>query len=497
MAWEASWVLNVIDPSRQFIPNAEVVLDGSVLAVSGSDGKAHVGRSFQDASGGLTLDVHAEGYLTESVRLRSDSTEEEVVLTPSMDLFGQVVCNDGTPVAGVLLVALEAGRPWSRGLVSDLTDGSTHDSPASHGFTCESEVDGSFRFHDLPSGVRYEVLALGDGLASPMGPKLSPTNGVAMEVVVARLRGVAVDFVMDREGGGEIQDPAIDFRPYFQQYGFRGPRLDPYIALRAAEGFHGIPACYEGGPDLVLVFSGSCELHEESWLELPIGFPGYASTTVLLPLSEVRRDGWNLHEVALHPTAERWGQVFVRFFGVPPAALARLPEGDRVVGGLRLKDPEGRHLVRPVVARELAGGIEVELPAGDYELDFQASDSYFVASESPAHVLALAVADGASATAAIDLSACGFTELHVTDPSGAPYAGRLIVEVVTKDTLIHTAWVEPPYLLSLVPAGKYEVRPYLPGLVGKDLYAFDVRRGELTHLSLEGIVGEEPSFPGR
>ena len=494
---DAAWLLLVIDPDRRPIPDAQVLLGGSVLAVSGSDGKARIARSFQDASGGLTPDVCAEGYVSASVRLRSDSTEEEVVLAPSMRLFGRVVCKgDGAPVAGVLLVAIEAGRPWSRGLVPRLIDGGSEVSAAETlGFTCESDADGSFRFHDLPAGVRYEVLALGDGLASPMGPVLSPAGGGPMEVVVERLRGVAVDFVVDGSGG-ETLDPRIDFSPYLERFAFRGPPLQPYLVTWAAEDHLGIPVPSRGGPDRVLVFSGGCELLEESWLELPIGFPGYASTTAILPLQDVRRSGWTLHEVALLPIAERWGPVQVRFAGVPLAALARMDE-DRLVGVLHLKDPEGRDLVRLVVAKELAAGIEFELPVGDYELDFEANDGYLWASENPAHALALSVAEGDTARATIDVSTCGFTEFHAMHPSGIPFTGRLIVEVNAKGMQEYVAWVEPPYTLSLVPEGKYEARLYLPGLIGRDLYPFEVRRGELTHLWLDGIVGEEPPLPGR
>ena len=318
-----------------------------------------------------------------------------------------------------------------------------------------------------------------------------------MEVTVVRLRGVAVDFVVDDGSGRPAMDPRIDFSPFFQENVFRGPRLDPFLVPRAAEGFHGIPVASEGGPDLVLIFSGGCEDLGESWLELPVGFPGYAPTTVVLPLRDVRRDGWTIDEVVLQPTAERWGRVMVRFPGVPPAALARMTAEDRIVGVLHLKDPEGRALVRTVAAEELGAGVEVELPAGHYGLDFEATEGYCMASEDPAYVQTLSVAESATTNATIDLSACGFTELHVTDPSGAPYTGRLIAEIDGKGLLKYVAWSEPPYLLSLLREGAYEARPYLPGLVGRDLYAFEVRQGELTHLALDGVVGEELSSDER
>lgn len=496
---DAPWVLFVIDPSRRLVRDAEVVRDGLVLAVSGIDGRARVARSFQDPSGALTVDVRAEGYVTEAIELRSDATtEQEVVLDSSMDLCGRVVCQgDRAPVAGVLLVALEVGRPWSRGLISRLTEGGARGGSESPGFTSESDVDGSFCFDDLPAGVRYEILALGDGLSSPKGFQLSHADGRDMEIEVARLCGVAVDFVVDDGSGGKARDPRIDFSPSSWGFVFRGPRPGPYGEPRAAEGFHGIPVCSEGAADLVLVFTRGCEVTEESWLELPIDFQGYAPTKAVLPLREVRKDGWILDEVALQPTAERWGQVQVRFTGVPPAALARMPEEDRDAGTVRLKDPEGRYLVRRVAAKELAAGIEFELPAGDYELEFEASESSFVTWGNPAHLRELLVAEGSTATTTIDLSACGSAELHVTCPTGMPYAGRLVVDVLTKDTSTFVAWVQPPYVISLVPKGDYEVRPYLPGLVGRDLHAFEVRRGELTHVTLEGIVGEVVFPTGR
>lgn len=426
----------------------------------------------------LVVTCSKEGFRTE--RRRIDFPEQsavEIMLWRSGSIHGVVPAGSGVVIpAGLTAYAWPASMHPSPNDFADEGDATSF--PLSRG---EVGEDGSFVIDQVAEGVEHVVvIAGGDRISSR---HTSRAGGFA-SVPVARMYGAIIR--LEEEAGSSVKtSPAVfgagmSWSPVNEHVASLGIHR---VELAATYASHSI-ASFGGGSSSrrqLLLFTGEDDVGDAVRVDFACDLPGYAELECTIDIPGLREEAVK-RVVHVREVATAWGWIRVAFRC--PDLESFSMEGDasgRLLGVLGLTATDGTNLEVRVQFGSLLAPMMLRVPAGEYIWRFESSLGSFVYPDAGSMGITVplesATGDEDIADALelnIDLE--GFTVLALEAsslPGEREYRGTLRLEFTPNRSASSVRPVfryffrGPPYLVTGLPSGEYDLRVVQPATVSE------------------------------
>ncbi|MCP3914592.1 MAG: carboxypeptidase regulatory-like domain-containing protein [bacterium] len=449
--------LNVLNIMGKRVPDVTVkaLRDGESRVLGKTNNRGRFDVELDDKTDVRILAEHPE-YQSASFELLGVVPDEiEILLPPGASVVGKVSLVDGRPIPeGTRALVWDTRDPmprraWKRAFGAG--------DPRVHTVVVGS--DGMFEVPGLDPDIFYQVRAGAPGYAMIEESPIAQASGSMEKLTLAPLYGMLVSI---RTTGGAALETSAGFFSQAGAFWSAGdtdarPMRDRYrrvdLLLAGVD-----PALLEPeNPQDVFVALLSAH-HKPDLAQVRFNYrnPGYQPLSEELTLPPLQSEPAR-KVVEMRPMAKAWGDLVVRFEGVP-SGLPALTTGGFGQPTLVLTDSEGNHNAITFTTFEER---TLRVPEGPYQGRFTALNGMF---KYPGDREPLRVDVGPRPRAVtIDLSTTGAFVFEVEDAHGIPFEGTAMMRVISKKppSMRIVEVSGPPFVLVGLTPGPYTIEAIL------------------------------------
>ncbi len=458
----AKTVVIVEDKDQRPVARAQVMVlvEADRLLLGTSDSQGIIGSNTWTGVG-RALEAQAPGYLRTVLDLNGiEALPIHVTLVETATIMGAVESGSGARVPAGLRVAA-----WKTGSQPIDWDLDSRDETLGSYSTSATQSDGTFKIEGLNPGLRYDLSAAGKGFVCVKRAESVKPGQAEASIKVQILYGV---FVRIREpNDAPLRTNVMAFGRAISWS--LAPELSGLVKDFPREtiesGLAGLgagTAMPEDRDNMLLLFASDLAQTQVGPVALEIDLPGYVPE---------KTDAWanrldgelSFKDVHLSPIAGAWGDIIISIadqgsFPRPEWTGASFPEGI-----LRLRPSEGAEIQVRIAKVPRDAWTLTGIPAGHYEARLELIHNRLSRTWNADSWQAIDVGPMPAALA-VDAADRGAVDIEVLDGENKAHTGQCTILLRGKDKRGDAVvpFERPPYRLSWMNPGEYEVRLLAP-----------------------------------